>query len=264
VKQTLLNHLPFGQRGGLLPWLAGGMSLIVVAAVGGVIGYFIFLRLMLGLTLTDQPTAISLPPSLDVTAEVTNVVDIGLDGFIDARVPFNQQIFVPLRGRYDIDIKLDTQVPVAFEVIYEGVIPVDTTARIQARTNLNFQTIKQYRNLLIDAELPLKFDLPVKLRVPVNDTIRFKYEGPLPIVANQNLKTRLDTVLPTRLAVSQTTRTPISGRFGMRLNMPQKPIRAIINHAELDIDVSSLRLEIADDNSSPGRQENPFGPAARP
>ena len=253
---------PFAQRGGILPWLAGGFVLVCAVIAGGFIGFWLFINLWFGLSLSEQPLAITLPPELEVTAEVTNVLDIVMNGDIHAEVPFDRVLQVPFRGEYDIDIQLDTLVPVEFEVIYEGIIPVDTYADIEARTTLDFKTIKQFRNLLIKARLPLKFDLPVKLRVPVKDNLRFTYNGPIKAVLNQNLEARVNTVLKTTLPVNQTVSAPVTRSFGLNLHLPQDPVRAIINEADLHIELDTLKLGIADDNDKPTRLASPYGPAA--
>lgn len=255
---------PHLEYGGILPWLAGGILLVGAVIVGGFLGFWLYVNLWFGLTITDQPLAITLPETLKVDTEVTNVLDIVMQGDIRAEVPFDQELQVPLRGEYDIDIQLDTLVPVEFEVIYEGIIPVDTFADIEARTTLDFKTIKQYRNLPIKARLPLKFDLPVTLRVPVKDNLRFTYNGPIKAILNQNLKTRLKTTLKTVLPVNQTVSAPVTRRFGLNLHLPQEPVRAIINHSDLAVDLDTLKLEIAEDNEGPTRQDSPFGPAAKP
>ena len=253
---------PFAQHGGILPWLAGGFVLVCAVIAGGFIGFWLFINLWFGLSLSEQPLAITLPPELEVTAEVTNVLDIVMNGDIHAEVPFDRVLQVPFRGEYDIDIQLDTLVPVEFEVIYEGIIPVDTYADIEARTTLDFKTIKQFRNLLIKARLPLKFDLPVKLRVPVKDNLRFTYNGPIKAVLNQNLEARVNTVLKTTLPVNQTVSAPVTRSFGLNLHLPQDPVRAIINEADLHIELDTLKLGVADDNDKPTRLASPYGPAA--
>jgi len=253
----------FAQRGGILPWLTGGFVLVCAVIAGGFIGFWLFINLWFGLSISEQPLAVTLPPELKVTTEVTNVLDIVMNGDIRAEVPFDRELQVPFRGEYDIDIQLDTLVPVEFEVIYEGVIPVDTFADIEARTTLDFKTIKQYRDLLIKARLPLKFDLPVKLRVPVKDNLRFTYNGPIKAVLNQNLKARVNTVLKTTLPVNQTVSAPVTRRFGINLHLPQDPIRAIINEADLEIDLDTLELGVADNNDGPTRLPSEFGPAAK-
>lgn len=245
---------PLHEHGGILPWLLGGGLVLGTIVVGGALGFWLYLNLLVGLTLRDQPVLLSLPPTLEVGAEVTNIVEIDLDGVIHAKVPFNQQIEVPFRGEYVLDVVIDAEVPVAFTVTYNGLLPVDTFATINARTTLNFRTLKQFRNLKIQATLPLKMKIPVQLTVPVKDTIHFVYNGPLTVIADQTLTTRVDTVLNTTLAVDQKVSTPIKGRFGLRMHLPQEPVAAIINHSDLVIDPTTLRLKIADETSGPRRR----------
>lgn len=254
--------LPLQQRGGILPWLLGGGLVVGAVVVGGAAGFWLLLNLRLGLTISEQPLALGLPDELEVETEVTNVLDIGMKGLINAQVPFDREVVVPMRGEYDLDVSLDADVPLDFDITYNGLLPVDTYADITARTDLDFRTIKQYRNIEIKARLPLKLNIPVDLKVPVRETIRFRYDGPLTVVANQNLNTRLETVLSTTLAVDQVVSTPVTRSFGLKLQLPDDQVKAIINHSDLKLDPSTLRLEIADDNDGPERMDSPFGPAA--
>lgn len=259
---TALSLLRPTQRGGVFAWLLGVFLLLGVAVVGGAIGYWLFLNLLLGMTISHQPVAITLPPELTVQTDVTNVVDIRMNGIIHAQVPFDKPITVPMQGEYTLDVSMDAQVPLQFTIHYNGILPIDTYADITARTDLDFRTLKHYDNILIKARIPLKLNLPVSLTVPIDETIRFKYDGPLTVVADDELHTRVNTVLSTELAVDQNISTPIIGSFGLRLHLPQEPIKAVIEHSDLKINPATLRLEIAEDTEGPERMASPFGPAA--
>lgn len=250
------------QQGGIKLWLGGGVVLLCAIVLGGCVGFWLFSNLWFQLSVNNQPMAIQLTGPLPVTAKVTNVLDILLDGQLHAKVPFDQDLTVPFDGKYPLDISLDTHVPVNFAVDYDGVIHVNTQATIQANTTLDFKTIKDLRHLHVKTTIPLKFDLPVHLHIPVHDNLHFKYNGPVVAEIHQDVPTHVDTILDVSLPVDQTVSAPVTRSFGMLLHLPHKPLRATMNHADLKLGLDSLRLEKAKDNSIPKRTTSPYGPAA--
>lgn len=232
------------QRGiGLVPLLLIVLLLVGLCVVGGYAGFQVSQKLLAHLTLENQDMKVMLPERLQVTADVSNIASIGLDGYINTTVPFSEDVVVPFVGEYDVDIEIDTQIPVNFEVIYEGVIPVDTMAAIMAKTEIDFGNVKKLRNLEIQTEIPMQFDLPVSLRVPVNQSIRFYYKGPIVVYADEELNVHIETEFPVSLLVQQTINTPIRSAIILDAEVPRELVNVTITEAELDLRVSTLRLE---------------------
>lgn len=250
------------QSGGVLPWLAGGVVLLTAIAGGGLLGYWLFLNLVIGLQLTDQPGTILLPPELEVTAEVTNELDVGLTGEIAAEVPFKEILNIPLSGRYDFAVEMAPDIPVQFDVVYDGVIPVDTQANVVATVDFDFETVKKYRNLTFETDIPLQFDLPVNLTAKVNDVIALAYKGPMSAIINDNLRAPVDTRLKTVLPVDENIRTPVNAAIDLRARLPQGPVKVIINRADLRLRPATLQLELAEETDGPRRGDTPWGPQA--
>ena len=254
-----------GDSGGGFPLktvlaLLVGAPLVIIA--GAAAGYYLFTNLYLGLSLNKQPGSVYLPIEFDATASITNNMDIIMDGVIEAQVPFKQTLNLPLQGRYKADVEIDAPVPVKFDVVYDGTIPVDTIADITARANFNFQDVKTYRELEFQAKLPMKMALPVKLTAPVDTTIDFKYKGPLVMGLNQTIQADVDTTLDTRLAVNQTVSTPVNAAIPLHIYAPSKPINVFLSAPQLRLDISKLKLEVAEDTDQPQRTESPWGPPA--
>jgi hypothetical protein len=239
------------------------VSAAAVVVVGGVLGYWLLINLTLGIALKHQPGAVTLPPEFDATARVTNVLDIVMKGTIEARVPFKQTLELPLQGRYNTEVEIDTVVPVQFTVTYDGTIPVNTMADITARANFNFQDVKGFRQLDVKAKLPMKFNLPVRLTAPVNTGLRFAYRGPMVMGLDQMLRTDVDTMIDTRLAVNQKVTAPVTAEIPLRVRAPKEPLKAVITEADLAVRLDTLRLEKAQNADGPLRAETVWGPAAR-
>lgn len=240
--------------------LLGAGGLLVGA---GVVGFWVYSWLVVGLTITDQPGLITLPPTFTARARASRDVTINLDGFIDAAVPFKQTLNLPIEGDYTADIQLDTVVPVKFTIEYRGVIPVDTFADIKGRTDFVYQNVKRLRNVAFAGRVPLQFEQPVKFVVPIDTTIRVRFRGPIALKLDQTIKAPVDTVLNTRIRVEREVTTPILTTFGLDVTAPAQPIPVIIQHADLRLKADTLRLSKAADPSQPQRKQGQAGVPAR-
>ncbi len=241
--------------------MAFGAGAVGAIVVGGLLGYWLLMNLSLKLALKDQPGMVTLPPEFEATARVTNVLDLVMKGTIKAQVPFKQTLDLPLQGRYNTDVELDTVVPVKFTVSYDGTIPVNTIADITARANFNFQDVKGFRNLDIKAKLPMKFNLPVKLTAPVDTGLRFTYSGPMVMGLDQVIRADVDTLINTRLEVNQQVSAPVTAEIPLHVRAPTHPLKAIITDANLAVRLDSLRLGVAENTDGPHRSASPWGPA---
>lgn len=227
------------------PWLwpVFGVGVVGVVIIGGLLGYWVFMNVAARLLISDQPLTIQLPPQADVTMQTDHKIDVLMKGTIYAQVPLVQTLDLPVKGTYDTIVNIDTKVPLETVITYEGVIPVDSIAEIEAKAPVNFQNVKKYKNLHFKAKLPLKLRLPVKLVVPVKQDIPLKYHGPLRVGIDHVIRAPVNTTLKTALKVDQEFNIPITTSVPLRLDLPQHPVRATIVESDLNLDLSTLRLE---------------------
>jgi hypothetical protein len=250
-----------GSGGGIWRWLVGGGVLLGALVAGVLVAWWVFVNLIVYIRIENQPAGISLPEAFEATATLTNVLDVTLNGEITASVPFRQQLKVPFRGRYDFDVEFTAQVPVKFDVAYDGIIPVDTSADVTIRTGINYKNLKSLRNLEIETALPLKFPLPVKLNIPVEDTIDLTYEGPLSADIDQDLSALVDTTLRARLPVNQTVHTPVTAAIPLRVVPKAEQVRLTIVDLLVALRPSTmLSIGLSDDTQGPERTDSPYGP----
>ncbi|TDU28462.1 hypothetical protein DFR24_2834 [Panacagrimonas perspica] len=224
-------------------WPVFGVGVVGVIIIGGLLGYWVFMNVAARLLISDQPLTIQLPPHADVTMQTDHKIDVLMKGTIYAQVPLVQTLDLPVKGTYDTIVNIDTKVPLETVITYEGIIPVDSIAEIEAKAPVNFQNVKKYKNLHFKAKLPLKLRLPVKLVVPVKQDIPLKYHGPLRVAIDHVIRAPVNTTLKTALKVDQEFNIPITTSVPLRLDLPQHPVRATIVESDLNLDLSTLRLE---------------------
>jgi hypothetical protein len=250
-----------GQAGRALLWLLGGGVLLGALVIGVWLAWWLFLNIIVYIKVENQPAGIALPPEFTATATLSNVLDVTLNGEITAAVPFRQTLKVPFRGRYDFDVEFTAKVPVKFDVAYDGTLPVNTSADVTIRTGINYKNLKSLRNLSIETALPLNFQLPIKLDIPVEDTIDLIYAGPLSADIDQDLDALVDTTLRARLPVNQTVHTPVTADIPLRIWPLQEQVRLTIVDLLVALRPSTmLSFGLAENTDGPQRVDNPYGP----
>jgi hypothetical protein len=224
-------------------WPLAGAGVVSLVIAGGAFGYWAFWNVAAHMRLAMQPLTIRLPEEANITLHAKNVLEIGMKGVIHAQVPLVQTLDLPVSGTYDTIIDLDTHVPLETVITYEGILPIDTLADIQAKAAVNFQNVKKFKNLHFKAKLPMKMRLPIKLVVPVKQLIPLRYHGPLRVKIDHVIRAPVGTTLHAALQVDQTFSVPVLSKVPMRMRLPQHPLRATITDADLNLDVSTARLQ---------------------
>lgn len=225
--------------------LAAGLGTVALILVGGVIGFLCYTRLVFGLTLSEQAVLLQLPEQLEARVRAVNQVAVRLDGDVSARVPLKQSFTVPLQGTYQAEVAFEAEIPLRTVMHYQGMVPVDAVAELAGNTGLVIDRA-WLPKFPLRAKVPLRFDFPIALSVPLDTRIRLAYRGPVSFAFNQTLTVPVDTVLDTRLHIARDAVAPVRTSFRLRALPPQAPVPAIIRHAELMVPLNALRWERAD------------------
>ena len=93
------------------------------------------------------------------------------------------------------------------------------------------------------ARVPLNFDLPVTLTVPIDTRIALAYRGPLSFTLNQSLAVPIRTVVHARFPLHREAQAPVLARIGMQVHAPTAAIPLVIERATLSLPLSQLSLQ---------------------
>lgn len=225
------------------PWVQGA-GLLLLVLIGGVAGFLLYTRLILGIGLRNQPALLQLPPEIMVNARATHKLPIRLRGTLDAAVPIRQTIALPLAGTYAADVVMDAKVPLRFNIRYQGQVPVRAYADVNGTTDLVFKSVL-IPKFKLKVRVPLDFILPVKLDIPVDTELAVNYRGPVQLTLDQTVAVPVDTVLHTRLKLDRDVEAPILANFNMRVRPPAAPLSVRVLKADLGVALRGLRLERA-------------------
>ena len=230
----------------LTPRRVVGLSLMVVLTcmLGGALGVLIYLRLVVDLDISQQSLLLRLPDGLRAQADIKDPVPVRIDGMVSATVPINQTFQLPLRGSYVAQVVFNADIPLKTRVTYTGSIPIRAFADLRGSTALVVDS-RFLPKFDLMARVPLNFDLPVTLTVPINTRIALAYRGPLSFTLNQNLALPVRIVVQTKFPLHRDAQAPVLARVGLQVHAPAAAIPLVIEQATLRLPLSQMSLQRA-------------------
>ena len=220
------------------------LSLMVVLTclLGGGLGVLIYLLLAVDLDVSQQRILLRLPDGLRALADISDPVPVRMDGMVTATVPIDQTFQLPLSGSYVAQVAFNTDIPLKTRVNYKGSIPVRAFADLRGSTALVADS-RFLPKFDLMARVPLNFDLPVTLTVPIDTRIALAYRGPLSFTLNQSLAVPIRTVVHARFPLHREAQAPVLARIGMQVHAPTAAIPLVIERATLSLPLSQLSLQ---------------------
>ncbi len=201
-------------------WLGiGGIFLLIV--LGSMLGFWLYASLWLGIDMNKQQGYVKLPSSFRANIAATNTFNVQLNGTVDARLPIDQVIDIPLKGNYAGHVELNTPIALNFKVRYQGVIPINSFADIESITALVMPKLPE---LPLKLRVPLQFDIPVDMVIPVNTSIRFAYQGPVVLGFDQVIQAPVQENLKIKVPIDRPMQVPLVTSFDLLTYAGQKPL----------------------------------------
>lgn len=220
------------------------LSLLVMATclLGGVLGVLLYLRLVVDLDVSRQRLWLALPDGFRAQAAIHDPVPIRIDGQVSATVPINQAFALPLRGTHVAQVAFKTDIPLKTRVVYQGSIPIRAVADLRGSTALVVDS-PWLPTFDVMARVPLDFDLPVTLTVPIDTRIALAYRGPLSFTLNQVLTVPIHTVVKTRFPLHREAQAPVLASVGLQVQAPSTAVPVVIEQGRLALPLSRLSLQ---------------------
>lgn len=228
----------------LTPRRVVGLSLMVVLTclLGGGLGVLIYLRLVVDLDVSQQRIWLHLPDGLRAQADINDPIPVRIDGMVSATVPIDQTFQLPLSGSYVAQAAFNADIPLKTSVTYKGSIPIRAFADLRGSTALVVDS-RFLPKFDLMARVPLNFDLPVTLTVPIETRIPFVYRGPLRFTLSQTLAVPIHTVVKTTFPLHREAQAPVLARIGLQVHAPAAAIPLMIEHAVLRLPLSQMSLQ---------------------
>lgn len=219
-------------------WILYGWLFLLVLALGLVVGFLLYTRVIIGVSLTDQFALLRLPAELRVDAHTEENAELTLLGQVDVRVPFRHEALpLPLKGQYRTNLDLDTQIPLRMEIRYRDTLTVETDLDVSADTGMIYSWLPE---LPVRGVLPVRFDLPVDIVVPVDTLVRLQYSGEVLAAIDQVVRPSVDTELATSLNLDLDIESPVKNRFSATVIPDQRSVPIVLDDSVLELPLQDL------------------------
>lgn len=214
---------------------------VALSVVGGVLGILLYLRLVVDLEMNRQRLSLVFPEGFHAEADIQRPVPIHIEGLVKATVPIDQTFTLPLRGSYVAYVAFKTTIPVKTQVTYRGSVPIRAEANLHGTTALVVD-LPLLPRFDLRARVPLSFDLPVTLAVPIDTQVALDYRGSLRFALDQSVALPIATDIKTRFAVNRSAQAPVLATVGMQVKTPLTGTPVVIERARLQLPLSQLSL----------------------
>lgn len=218
------------------------MSMLLAAVLvmlGSMLGFWLYGQFALKLNLVDQKGWMQLPEHIDANVAATNTFAIKMDGDVSFQAPIKQDMNIVLQGNYPANIKLDTNIPIQFDLNYQGMVEIDSYTDVETTTAIVAPYLPK---LPLTIRIPLKFNVPLNLNLPVKTNLRFVYDGPVRIGLNQNLNLPIDMIIDSKIPIDREVNVPLLTSFNVQIQTDSKPVPVILN-SKINIPFRHLGFE---------------------
>ena len=169
-------------------------ALIVVANLCGVyIAMWVFKHFNIYIPLKNQDVAIDLQEPLQVRVKVKDALNVDVNGRVDAKIPINEQLNVPLTQTLTPRVYFDSQVPISTTIPVKETIKVNQSLPID--TKVQVKILGKDVTLPLKGSIPLQLDVPIDIQVPLQQKVHLKFDAPVRTVLKENLNIPLKAQL---------------------------------------------------------------------
>lgn len=222
--------------------ISATITAIVVSVLGGGLGVLMYLRVVVGMDVSQQRILMRLPASFRALVDIKDPVPIQINGLVNASVPIDQVFQLPLKSSYVAQVAFNTHIPLKTTVTYRGSIPIRAFADLRGSTALVADS-RLLPKFDLMARVPLNFDLPMTLTVPIDTQVALAYRGPLQFSLNQQLAVPVRTIVNAQFHLHREAQAPVLANIGLLVHAPTAAIPVFIEQAGLSLSLHQLSLQ---------------------
>lgn len=197
---------------------------LMIAAGSGAFGaYWLITRYDLKIPVSNQSVMIDLPEELQVDVELMEMSTLTKEELAE-----KDMVMLPLRlsDSLDLEVNIDTMLPLKMTVPYKGSMPV--------RTMIPVDTVVRTKLLGMPLEMPVQTVVPVDTYVDVDVNIPINQQVPLKFNA------------PVRAHIDQLVHIPIPAKQQARIRMEKAEMPITIQDSEFVMPLSGVGLRKPD------------------
>ena len=169
--------------------MTGRFALLLFVTLTFVIAFlcWLYLNVQASLQVSAHEAKIELSEKLPAQIAIDDYLTTHAKGRVQTELKIDQNMDVPLKGKYLAHLKFQVQVPVEVDVDYETIIRVDQLMPLTATTDLIYQ--KWYLpKLPLSLNIPVRMDVPFRIQQRYQVPIYIDFDAPVYLDLNEQLK----------------------------------------------------------------------------
>lgn len=220
-------------------WVMTGAGLFILAIVIGAALGWLLSFLQLDVKIRQQPAQVQIIKPFASTVQINQPIPVQVQGNVNAKIPIDQTIAVPIDDTIHSVIRMNHSVPIRVNVNVDQRIPVNQTIHIDSKVTV--KVLGKDITLPIRGDVPINASIPVRFTIPVNQSIKLNFSAPVSSQIKQVLYVPLKTTLQAVVPVQAHLQVPIQSPLNAQVRLPQ-PIDIMINSADLHIPLKTLSV----------------------
>lgn len=233
-----------------------GLAFIVIAAICGVLlAIWVFKHFNIYIPLEDQSVNIDLQEPLQAKVKIHNALDVDVTGRVNAEIPIDEQLNIPLKQTLIPRVYFDNQVPIKTIIPIRETLVVDQDLAVD--TKVKIKVLGKDISLPLKGTIPIKLNVPIRMDVPLKQNIHLKFNAPVQTVLKENLQIPLKTTLKTNIPIQGHLNVPIKTALDATVDV-QNTLPVKIKKGKLVIPLSSVQL-MREQNAQSESDGKPLG-----
>ncbi|AOA58635.1 MFS transporter [Acinetobacter larvae] len=216
------------------------VAVVFLATVTGVLlAIWVFRYFNIYIPLENQSVAIDLQQPLQTRVKIHEPLDVDVTGEVDAVIPINEQLNVPLKQSFRPHVFFDNQVPISTQIPVKETLKIDQNMPIN--TEVQLQILGTQIKVPLKGVIPIKMDVPIDLKIPLQQKVHLKFDTPVETVFRENLQLPLQTTVHSKIPIAGRLQVPVKEAMDATVEV-QNTLAVQIQQGQLKIPLKHIAL----------------------
>lgn len=238
----------------LRQWSIVILVLLFASLCGAILAISAFKYLVLYIPLKNQNVDIALQAPLQARVHAHEALQTYVSGTVDAEIPLNETLSLPLTQTMKPVIEFDHVVPIKTTIPVKEVIKINQVLQLDSQVKV--KVLGKDIALPVKGEIPIRLDVPVHLSVPVEQGLHLKFKSPVKVQLKEQLKLPIQTTLQSQIPIHGELSIPLKSDLKARVDI-RHTLPVTIEHGQLELPLHQLRAGINHDSASKQKQIEP-------
>lgn len=231
-------------------WLLIGSGLFIAAILAGAALGWLLNDFQLTIQVRQQKAQVHINGPVSAQVEMPRPVSVRMQGKIEAQVPIDQTIAVPVKDTIHTLITIKHSVPIKTNILINQKIPINQTVHVDGKVKVKI--LGKDIELPVRGDIPIKATIPVHFTIPINQNIPLNFSVPVNSQVDMTLQVPIKSTITTVVPIKTDLQVQLQGSAYAKARVAQ-PVDINIVKANLHFPLKAISLHHAD--SAAGKEQ---------